>query len=46
MFVGLVYQPYHIEPAIPGPSGTEEDIERHELGLYLDGFAYAGLINL
>lgn len=46
MFVGCLYQPYHIEPEIRGPSGEETDVERHELNLYIDGLGYAGMVNL
>ena len=46
MFVGVIHQPYHIEPEIKAPSGEDEDVERHELTLFLDGFAYAGVVNL
>lgn len=47
MFVGLITQPYHIEPEIESKDlESMEEYERHELTLFLDGFAYAGLVNL
>ena len=46
MFVGCIYEPYHIEPEIRGATGLDDDVERHELNLFLDGLAYAGVVNL
>ena len=47
MFVGLIQNPYHIEPEIENTDlESIEEYVRHELTLFLDGFAYAGFVNL
>lgn len=43
MFVTRVYSPYHLETMMPGLSGA--DLEEG-VPVYLDGFAYAGIVNL
>jgi hypothetical protein len=43
MFVTRLYQAYHYEKMLPGLKGTELE---SGVPVYLDGFAYAGIINL
>lgn len=43
MFITRLYSPYHLEKMMPGLSGA--DLE-DGVPVYLDGFAYAGIVNL
>ena len=43
MFVAPIFQPYHLETMMPGLQGTELEAG---VPVYLDGFAYAGIVNI
>jgi hypothetical protein len=42
MFLGQIEQPYHLEKDLDVPGANLED----GIGIYLDGFAHAGILNL